>query len=115
MIGRGKFSEKDILDAELDILQTIGFRVTPPTNMYTEASIKLKHSLMSSKHYITVTNDKTSCDYAQLQSCLAFADRYLLFLCLFVTMTPSLSHISTDVISQALAYLTLKILKRKAT
>ena len=70
---------------------------------------------MSSKNYVNVTNDKTSDDFGQLHSCLAFADRYLLFLALIVTMSPSLRHSSADKMSTAITYLTLKVLKRKLT
>ena len=71
---------------------------------------------MTSRHYLTVTTQpEKKEEAASLKNCLVFADRYLLFLSLIVTMSKDLRHFSIEKMSHAITYLTLKVLARKIT
>jgi len=50
-VGRGKFSEKDIIEIETDILKTLGFRLACSQNIYSETSTRFKNAIIETRHY----------------------------------------------------------------
>ena len=115
-VGRGKFSQNDIIETETDILKSLCFCLACPHNIYSEASIKVKNALMISRHYIDVTTDPSKKEeVSKLNQFLNFADRYLLFLSVIVTMSPDLRNKPTNQMAAVIGFFTIKLLKRKVT
>jgi hypothetical protein len=106
-VGRKKFSKEEIMEAESDILRTIGFRVACPSNLYLEASKLFKESLLTSSYYLQHSLKPS----VLLSSYILFADRYLLFLSVLLTMSTEVKATVSEM-APIIAFLTLKVLKR---